>query len=162
LRAPRWVAVGIDSVLMFAGVIYIVFVAGDFLGPFQAFLITLGVPVAAWCGIFIADILLRQRDYAEAELFLPHGRYGDVRRMPIGLVLAATAVGWGLITNPAADWLEWQGYFLGAFGLGGTGGPWAHGNLGVVVALMFGFLGYLMLGRRFVREQESDTQRLGA
>ena len=169
LRAPRWVAVGIDSVLMFAGVIYIVFVAGDFLGPFQAFLITLGVPVAAWCGIFIADILLRRRDYAEAELFLPHGRYGDVRRMPIGLVLAATAVGWGLITNPAADWLVWQGYFLGAFGLGGAGGPWAHGNLGVVVALMFGFLGYLMLGRRFVREQESlpsgettDTQRLEA
>jgi nucleobase:cation symporter-1, NCS1 family len=159
LSAPRWVAVGIDSMLMFAGAIYIVFVASDFLGPFQAFLITLGVPIAAWCGIFLADILLRRRDYAEAELFLPRGRYGDIRRMPIALVLAATAVGWGLITNPAAGWLVWQGYFLGSFGLGGADGPWAHGNLGVVAALLFGFLGYLLLGHRLVREQESDAQR---
>ncbi len=155
LHAPRWVAVGIDSVLMFAGVIYIVFVAGDFLGPFQGFLITLGVPIAAWCGIFLADIALRRQDYAEAELFVAAGRYGDIRRMPIALVLAATVVGWGLITNTAAAWLEWQGYLLGPFGLGGTGGPWAHGNLGVVVALVLGFLGYLLLGRRFVREQEA-------
>jgi NCS1 family nucleobase:cation symporter-1 len=155
LTAPRWFAVGIDSVLMFAGVFYIVFVASDFLGPFQAFLITLGVPIAAWCGIFLADILLRRRDYAEAELFLPQGRYGDIRRMPIGLVLAATAAGWGLITNPGAAFLSWQGYFLGSFGLGGTDGPWAHGNLGVVAALIFGFLGYLLLGRGFVRRQES-------
>jgi NCS1 family nucleobase:cation symporter-1 len=170
LRAPRWVAVGIDSMLMLAGVIYIVFLASDFLGPFQGFLITLGVPIAAWCGIFIADIMLRRRNYAEAELFLPHGRYGDVRQMPIALVLAATGVGWGLITNPAAGWLEWQGYFLGSIGLGGVSGPWAHGNLGVVVALLFGFVGYLILGRRFVLQQESlplgetttDTQRLGA
>ena len=158
LSAPRWVAVGIDSVLMFAGVIYIVFVASDFLGPFQAFLITLGVPIAAWCGIFLADILLRRRDYAEAELFLPRGRYGDIRRMPIALVLAATAVGWGLITNPGAGWLAWQGYFLGSFGLGGADGPWAHGNLGVVAALLFGFLGYFVFGRRSVRQQESDTE----
>jgi NCS1 family nucleobase:cation symporter-1 len=154
LQAPRWVAAGIDSVLMIAGVIYVVFFADDFIGPFQGFLITLGVPVAAWCGIFLADIGLRRREYAEADLFLKRGRYGDVRWMPIILTLAATTIGWGLVTNSAAPWLAWQGYFLGPFGLGGANGPWANANLGVVVALLLGFAGYLALGFRTVHAQE--------
>lgn len=154
LHAPRWVAAGIDSVLMVAGVIYIVFFAADFIGPFQGFLITLGVPVAAWCGIFLADIALRRQDYDETDLFLKHGRYGDVRWTPIGLILVATAIGWGLVANMAAPWLGWQGYFLEPLGLGGVGGAWAGANLGVVAALAVGFLGYGALGRRAVRAQE--------
>ena len=35
----------------------------------MAFLIILGVPMAAWCGIFLADLLLRRRDYDERKLF---------------------------------------------------------------------------------------------
>jgi purine-cytosine permease-like protein len=157
LQAQRWVAAGIDSVLMIAGVVYVVFFADDFIGPFQGFLITLGVPVAAWCGIFLADIGLRRRDYAEVELFLPSGRYGDVRWMPIGLILLATAIGWGLVTNTAAPWLAWQGYLLGPFGLGGADGPWANANLGVVGALLIGLAGYVVMGFRAVRSQESMT-----
>jgi NCS1 family nucleobase:cation symporter-1 len=155
LRAPRWVATGIDATLMVAGAVYLVFFAADFIGPFQGFLITLGVPVAAWCGIFLGDIALRRTDYAEAELFDPNGRYGDVRWMPITLVLSATVVGWGLVTNNAATFLGWQGYLLAPLGLGGSRGPWASANLGVVVALAMGFLGYVALGRGAVRAQES-------
>jgi NCS1 family nucleobase:cation symporter-1 len=156
LRAPRWVAAGIDSVLMVAGVVYIVFFAADFIGPFQGFLITLGVPVAAWCGIFLADIALRRQDYAEADLFTASGRYGDIRWMPILLILLATGIGWGLVTSMAAPWLAWQGYFLGPFGLGGVSGSWASANLGVVVALLLGFLGYIALGWRAVLTQENQ------
>ncbi|GAB3535164.1 cytosine permease [Arthrobacter tecti] len=155
LRAPRWVAVGIDAVLMTAGAIYVVFFAADFLGPFQGFLITLGVPVAAWCGIFLADIMLRTKDYSETDLFTKRGRYGDVKWMPIALILVLTALGWGLVTNTAAPWLAWQGYLLGPLGLGGVTGPWAFANLGVIVALVLGFLSYVLLGRRTVRTQES-------
>ena len=79
VRMPRPVAAGIDGVIMIIGAIYVVFFATDFLGPFQGFLITLGVPIAAWCGIFLADMSLRRRDYADADLFNPRGRYGDVR-----------------------------------------------------------------------------------
>jgi NCS1 family nucleobase:cation symporter-1 len=154
LRAPRWVAAAIDSVLMIAGVVYVVFFAADFIGPFQGFLITLGVPVAAWCGIFLADIVLRRRNYDETDLFTKHGRYGDIRWMPIGLIVLPTAVGWGLVTNAAASWLGWQGYLLGPLGLGGVSGPWAAANLGVIVALLLGFLGYGALGWRAVRAQE--------
>ncbi len=69
LRTPRWVAAAIDGVLMVLGTIYIVWVADNFLGVFMAFLIVLGVPMAAWCGCFLADLLLRRRDYDEAKLF---------------------------------------------------------------------------------------------
>ena len=51
----------IDGVIMIAGTVYVVFFADDFLGPFQGFLITLGVPIAAWCGIMLADIAAAPR-----------------------------------------------------------------------------------------------------
>jgi purine-cytosine permease-like protein len=159
IRVPRYVAAAIDGVLMIIGSVYIVFLADDFLGPFQGFLITLGVPVAAWCGIFIADLALRRTDYAEPELFTPSGRYQDVRWLPIALILIAAVVGWGLVTNTFAGWLGWQGYLLGPLGLGGREGAWAYAHLGVLAALLIGFVGYLVLGRRAVREQESSAIR---
>ncbi|MFG1920529.1 purine-cytosine permease family protein [Cryptosporangium sp. NPDC048952] len=160
LKAPRWVAVCIDSTLMLIGAIYVVFFASDFLGPFQGFLITLGVPIAAWCGIFIADIVLRKADYAEDELFDPRGRYGDVRWLSVGLVVVGSIIGWGLVTNTAASWLDWQGYLLGP--IGGKDGDWAFANLGVLVALVLGFVGYLLLGRGAVRAQEARPAMAGS
>lgn len=154
VRVPRFVAAGIDGVIMTAGAIYVVFFASDFLGPFQGFLITLGVPIAAWCGVFVADIALRRRDYAEAELYDRRGRYGSVRWLPIALIVVGTAIGWGLVTNGSAAWLSWQGYLLGPLGLGGTTGDWAYANLGVLVSLVIGFLGIVLFGRRTIRRQE--------
>ncbi|GLY36009.1 allantoin permease [Amycolatopsis sp. NBRC 101858] len=154
LRVRRPVAAFVDGVLMVAGTIYIVFFGGEFLGQFQGFLVTLGVPVAAWCGVMLADVLLRRCDYAEPDLFDPAGRYGDVRFGPIALVLVATALGWGLVTNTAAGWLQWQGYLLEPFGLGGRGGSWAYANLGVLVALVLGFV-VTLLARHRVRAQET-------
>jgi nucleobase:cation symporter-1, NCS1 family len=155
LRIPRWSAALVDGVIMVLGTIYVVFVAQDFLGQFTGFLITLGVPVAAWCGIFLADIALRRRDYAEADLYRPSGRYGDVRPLPAILLVVCTVLGWGLVTNSAAGWLAWQGYLLGPFGLGGTDGAWAYANLGVFVSLAVGFVVTLLVGRPAVRAQES-------
>ncbi|MFF2053159.1 purine-cytosine permease family protein [Leifsonia sp. NPDC058194] len=154
VRVPRYVAAGIDGVIMTAGAIYVVFFAGDFLVPFQGFLITLGVPIAAWCGIFVADIALRRRDYTEADLYDPRGQYGSVRWLPIALIVVGTGVGWGLVTNSAAPWLGWQGYLLGPLGLGGTQGDWAFANLGVLVALVVGFAGTALFSRRSIRAQE--------
>ena len=152
LRAPRYVAAGIDGILMTLGALYIVFWATDFLGPFQGFLITLGVPVAAWCGIFVAEVALRRRDYAEADLYDPAGRYGNVRWVPIGLIVLGTVLGWGLVTNAFAPWLGWQGYLLGP--VGGREGAWAYANLGVLVSLLIGFTGTMLLSRSAIRAQE--------
>ena len=122
---------------------------------FQGFLYTLGVPVAAWAGIMLADIAMRHRDYAEAELYDPSGRYGDVRWTAVGLLLLGTVLGWGLVTNTTTEALMWQGYLLGPFGLGGRDGAWAYANLGVLVALVIGFVGTLILDRSRVRAQEA-------
>ncbi|TQJ86132.1 cytosine permease [Streptomyces sp. SLBN-31] len=157
LRIPRYLAALIDGVLMIAGSVYIVFVADDFLGQFMGFLTTLGVPIAAWCGIMLADLALRRRDYDESDLYRPAGRYGDVPLTPLLLTVAATALGWGLVTNSAAHWLTWQGYLLQPFGLGGKSGAWAYANLGVLAALALGFLGTLALGRGRVRDQEAQA-----
>ncbi|MET0956516.1 MAG: cytosine permease [Cryobacterium sp.] len=155
LKVPRPVAAGIDGVIMVLGSVYVVFFAADFLGPFQGFLITLGVPVAAWCGIFMADVLLRRKGYAATDLFNPAGRYGNVRVLAIVLIALGSVIGWGMVTNGFAQWLAWQGYLLEPFGLGGREGDWAFANLGVLVALVIGFGGTLLFGRGAIRRQEA-------
>jgi purine-cytosine permease-like protein len=155
VRVPRYVAALIDGTIMTLGTIYVVFVAKNFFGQFEGFLITLGVPIAAWCGIMLADIMLRRRDYAEPELYTPRGRYGDIRWFPVGVIVVGTAIGWGLVTNTFASWLTWQGYLLGPFGLGGKAGAWAFANLGIVVALVIGFAATWAADRPAVRAQEA-------
>jgi purine-cytosine permease-like protein len=162
LRAPRFAAALIDGVIMIAGTVYVVFYAGNFLSQFQGFLTTLGTPIAAWCGIMLADLALRRRDYTESELYSPTGRYGSVRWFPVALVLVSTALGWGLVTNSSAGWLSWQGYLLGPFGLGGKDGSWAFANLGVLVALVIGFLATLIFSRARVRAQEAPEPEVAA
>src|SRR6478752_37462 len=157
LRVPRPVAATIDGTPMVAGTIAVVFFADNFIGPFQGFLITLGVPIAAWCGIMLADIALRKRDYAEAELFDPRGRYGSVQPVPLALLVLGTVLGWGLVTNTFASWLDWQGYLLGVFGLGGKDGAWAYANLGVLLAFVLGLVGTFLLRRTAVRAQEQPA-----
>jgi purine-cytosine permease-like protein len=157
LPTPRWVAAAIDGVLMVLGTIYIVWVADNFLGVFMAFLITLGVPMAAWCGCFLADLLLRRKDYDEAKLFdsSPNG-YGSVTVSSVAVMAIATFVGWGLVidTTGAGKGLSWLGYLLEPLGLGGRNGAWAYANLGVPVALVIGFGGYLAVRAGAVRRQE--------
>jgi NCS1 family nucleobase:cation symporter-1 len=155
VRIPRYAAALVDGTVMTAGTIYVVFFTTNFIGQFEGFLITLGVPIAAWCGVMLADIALRRRDYAEPELFSPAGRYGDIRWAPVTAVVVATAIGWGLVTNTAASWLKWQGYLLGPFGLGGKTGAWAFANLGVLIALAIGFVAHLVFGWASVRAEEA-------
>ncbi len=157
VRIPRYAAALVDGVVMTAGTIYVVFFADNFIGQFEGFLVTLGVPIAAWCGIMLADIALRRRDYAEADLFTPSGRYGDVRWIPVLTTLVATGIGWGLVTNSSASWLTWQGYLLGPFGLDGKTGAWAYANLGVLVALAIGFVVTALFSRSAVRAEEAAT-----
>ena len=156
VRVPRYVAALIDGTVMTLGTIYVVFFAhSNFIVQFQGFLITLGVPIAAWCGIMLADIALRRRNYAEPELFTPRGRYGDIRWLPVLTVVVATGLGWGLVTNGLASWLTWQGYLLGPFGLGGKEGAWAFANLGVLIALALGFVVTFVFSRSTVRAEEA-------
>ena len=152
VKVKRPVAAAIDGTIMLFGTIYIVWFATDFFGPFQGFLITLGVPVAVWSAIFVADVVLRKRDYVEADLFSETSRYGRVNPVAIALVVFGSIVGWGFVTNTFASWLSWQGYFMSA--IGGKEGQWAYANVGVIFALAIGFVGHLITGRSRIKVQE--------
>ena len=80
-------------------------------------------------------------------------------------MVAGSVLGFGLVVNTYASWLSWQGYLLGPFGLGGKTGTWEFANLGVIVALVVAFVGWLVCGRAAVRRQEaapvSAGRRLG-
>jgi purine-cytosine permease-like protein len=181
LRTPRWVAAAIDGVLMIAGAIYIVFYSsGTFIYLFEAFLIVLGVPMAAWCGVFLADLLMRRRDYDEPSLFSASGVYGGFRLSSVLFMALGTAAGWGLVidTTGQGKGLGWLGYLLDGvtvnvdvgslsihghwFDFGGTGGAWAYANLGVPIALAIGFVGYLIFGFFGVRRQERKLRKAEA
>lgn len=170
VRVPRPTAAFVDGVILTIGTFVVVFLAEDFLGPFQSFLITLGVPLAAWAGIMCADIALRRRDYDEAALFDPRGRYGAWDGWSVGTMVGASVLGWGLVVNNfAADaaWNNWQGYLIEPLGLGtwvteGEGAPywdgtWPYANLGVLLALVLGFAVTLLARRSTVRRQEEGA-----
>ena len=143
----------IDASIMLVGAIYIVWIADNFFYPFQGFLITLGVPVAVWSSIFVADVVMRKKAYSEEDLFNPKGIYGSINKGSITLMILGSIIGWGFVTNTFAPWLEWQGYFLSL--IGGKDGAWAYSNVGVIFALIFGFFGHLLLSARKIRAQES-------
>ena len=153
LPVKRHIAASIDAVIMLAGTIYIVWFADNFFFPFQGFLITLGVPVAVWSAIFVADVVMRKRAYLEVDLFDEAGCYGAWNRKSLALMIIGTIIGWGFVTNTFASWLSWQGYFLNL--IGGKEGPWAFANVGVIFALIIGFFGYILLSRKTIAQQES-------
>ncbi len=158
LKIARPKAAFIDGVILTLGTIYVVFFAKNFINPFQSFLITLGVPLASWAGIMIADITLRKRDYDNEALFDPKGRYGDYDWTSIAIMAVTSVIGWGLVINNFADdaaWNNWQGFLLGPLGLGGREGPWAYANLGVFAALGLSFVATYFLRRGTVSRQES-------
>ena len=173
IRIPRPLAAFIDGAILTAGTIWVVFFATSFIGPFQSFLITLGVPVAAWAGILIADVLTRRTDYDEAALFDARGRYGSVDWISVATMLIASVLGWGLVVNTyaaEAPWNNWQGYLLEPLGLGTHvadpagaywDGPWAYSNLGVLLALVLGFAVTAIARRGRIRAQEEGLRSRG-
>jgi purine-cytosine permease-like protein len=156
IRIARPAAAGIDGLILTLGTIWVVFVSDDFLGPFQSFLITLGVPLAAWAGILIADILRRRKDYDENALFDARGRYGSWDWVSIGTMIVASIIGWGFVVNGFAEdapWNNWQGYLLGL--VGGKEGEWAYANLGVFFALVVSFVVTWFARAGKIRQQEA-------
>lgn len=155
IRIPRPSAAAIDGVILTIGTIIVVFFATDFLGPFQSFLITLGVPLASWAGILIADILRRKKDYDDAALFDANGRYGAWDWTSIITMVVTSIIGWGLVVNnfaAEAAWNNWQGYLL--FVIGGREGDWAYANLGVFFALVLSFIVTYFARAGKIRRQE--------
>jgi NCS1 family nucleobase:cation symporter-1 len=153
VKIPRWSAALVDGVIMIAGSYYLVFRSSSFQGDFEGFLVALAVPMAAWCGVFLADLLQRRQSYSDYELYNARGRYGVASGPALIGMLLGMAAGFGLVVSYVRA-LTWEGYLLGPLGLGGKTGVWADASLGVVAALVVGLVVQLLFGLGRVRRQE--------
>jgi purine-cytosine permease-like protein len=145
VRVPRWVAVGIDGVLMTVGGIYLVFVAPSFFGPLQAFLIVIGVVIAGWSAIFVVDLFMyRSAGYRRAALYSATGGYGRVNWAGVLSLVVSIVVGWGLSTSSDPDLVHVMGFFMTTAAKNGALGA---SNVGVVVAFLIGGVLYALLSR---------------
>ena len=154
LRIPRYQSVAIDGVLMVIGNIYILFFAPDFFTPFQGFLITLGVLLAAWAAIFLTDMALyrRRTGYSERDLYSSAGIYGAVNPAGVISFLVASFVGLGLVMSSA--WIvKWVGYLLRWFGWEDT--ALAGSSIGL-------FVGFFLAGALYAVISPFTRQRAGA
>ncbi len=66
-------AVIVDVIVTTLGSVYFMLIASSFYGPFITFISLLAVPITAWVGVFLADILRRKRYNPEGLMDLTSG-----------------------------------------------------------------------------------------
>ncbi|RLP79224.1 cytosine permease [Mycetocola lacteus] len=124
-RIRRVYAVAVDVVVTLIGSLYFMLGADSFYGPFIAFISLLAIPITAWLGVFLADMIRRRWYDPEALLDMsPAGRYwyrGGIEWRATGVWIVALVVGYVML---AMD----------------------QGGIAWLVTLVIAGLGYLALG----------------
>lgn len=115
---------------------------------------TLAVPIAAWLGVFAADLMVRNRRFATRSLIRRGGVYPDVNWVNLGLLIAASSIGYGF-TSASAEGLAWQGYLLDLVRVT-PNRALASSDFGVLVALGLALLTALSVNISPIRKQEAD------
>jgi NCS1 family nucleobase:cation symporter-1 len=160
LRLARYKTVMVDAVLMAGGCIYFLFVSQNFFANLEGYLVTLGVPIAAWCAIYIVDLFMfrEKHGYVEKDFYNPNGVYGSYRSTGLISMIAASVVGLGLVTSVSPG-VRWAGYFLRF--VGGRTGAIGTSSIGLLIAFVVGGVLYVVLatvyGHSLVRPTGVDT-----
>ncbi|KAA9394850.1 cytosine permease [Kocuria coralli] len=142
IRIKRVYAVFLDVVITTLGAVYFLLIADNFYDPFISFIVLLAVPITAWVGVFIAD-MIRRRDYGGDDLLdlspgSPFWYTGGVEWRATGVWAVAIVSGY-LFTLAGPTDAPW---FVGPLH-----GTWPGQNgLGWVITFTVAFLGYLALG----------------
>jgi nucleobase:cation symporter-1, NCS1 family len=145
LRVARYKSIVVDSVLLVAGSVYILFFSPSFFAPFEGFLVTVGVALAAWAAIFLVDMwMLRRNGYLEPDLYDRRGRYGTVNWAGVSSLVIATAAGWGLVTSTSPAF-SWAGYLLRF--AGGPKGAIGASSIGLIIGFVLAASLYAGLAR---------------
>jgi purine-cytosine permease-like protein len=152
LKVQRSGATVIVGVLVFAVAIALGFTVSNVVVVFRDLATTLAVPVAAWTGIFSAEMMLRRRRFDTGSLVARGGIYRDVNWLNLSMFIVSSVIGLGF-TSAGVVGLRWEGYLFTAAGvrlsspLGGT-------DIGVLVALALGLLTPFLGGISTIRNQE--------
>jgi purine-cytosine permease-like protein len=153
VRARRSVTTVIAGVLVLVGGAGLLFLAGDARGLILDVATTIAVPVAAWAGIFGAEVMIRRSSYDSDSLLRRGGTYPAVRWANLLGLVIISAIGFGL-TSAALPGLDWQGYLFPLLGVTG-GDPLLTSDVGVLAALGLGILLPLITAVPAIRRQEA-------
>ncbi len=152
LRIHRaWSSVLI-GVLVFAVAILLSLTVTSVVPVFRDLATTLAVPVAAWAGIFSAEMIIRRRRFDSESLLRTGGVYATVRWVNLTMLFVAAAIGYGF-TTASIPWLDWQGYLFTQLGVSRSS-DLAGTDIGVLAALVFGLLITFIVGVPAIRKQE--------
>jgi NCS1 family nucleobase:cation symporter-1 len=133
----RYAAAAVVTVGAAGGVFVVLMVLGDPTSYFVDVIRVVGVVVAAWTGVFVADLITRRVPISPAVLLGSSGSYPIWRIAPLLGFVVAIGTGWGF-TVSAQPVFAWLGYLVGPLTqLGFVDlGPY---QLGIAVALLFSF-----------------------
>src|SRR5665213_1877526 len=98
LRLRRSLSTLIAGVLMLLIAIIMANALTDFSQLFRDLATTVAVPVAAWAGIFGAEIMMRKRRFDAHSLLNRGGVYADVRWVNLTALVVISAVGYGFLS----------------------------------------------------------------
>lgn len=152
---PRFAGAIIASVLVGGVATGLVFLVADADTIVRDLATTLAVPVAAWAGIFAAEMMIRTRPFDSEGLLTPGGVYPRVRVVNFLAFLLLTAVGFGL-SSATFPGLTWQGFLWPLIGIA-PDDPLATSDAGVLVALVLGIIVPLATAIPSIRRQEMDS-----
>ena len=132
--------------------------ASGFWFNLQGYALFLAVPVAAWSGIFVSDVLIRRIAYHEVSLSRSYGFYKAVNITNTAGWLLAVALGWGLLKSDLREF-QWLGYLAD---LTTNAEFWAQSNFGVVIAFAIGLLLPVAAGIPRIKRQEQEVLAIEA
>lgn len=142
----------IGGVLVLVLAVALVLLVGDARSLIRDIATTIAVPVAAWAGIFGAEIMIRRRGFDGDSLLRRGGIYPAVRWVNLVALVVIAGIGFGL-SSAELPGLDWQGYLFPFVGLP-AGDPLLTSDVGVLVALVLGLLVPLVTAVPTIRRQE--------
>lgn len=125
---------------------------------FAGYSLTLAVPIGAWAGVFVSDVLIRRIAYHEVSLTRSYGFYKSFNWINLSGWLVAVIIGFGLIQASPKEFF-WQGYLVD---LSANPGFWVASSFGVVIAFAIGLLLPVIAGIPRIKKQEAEVLSIEA
>jgi purine-cytosine permease-like protein len=122
-------------------------------GTIAGYALIAAVPVAAWSGIFITDVLIRRIAYHEISLSRGYGFYKSVNLVNIIGWAISTAIGLGLIYSEQPGF-AWTGYLAD---LMINTEFWAATSFGIIISFSVACLLPVLFGIPRIKRQESEV-----
>ncbi|OLT46193.1 allantoin permease [Cellulosimicrobium sp. CUA-896] len=148
-RIKRVYAVVLDVVVTTLGAIYFILISDSFYGPFITFISLLAVPITAWVGVFVVDMIGRRRYDADALMDLSRSsRYwyrGGVEWRATASWAVAIVVGFLFSTARVSEAEVWFTGALADTWIGSNGLAWVATL--VVAGALYAALGGVRAGR---------------